>query len=358
MALKRGFCTHCQGDEKLRIFDVNKEAEVCYCPLCAHPMQPKDAIVNYRNLISHYLKKASRYLFETTEYLRSYQTFAHIIDLDDSIKVAYFGRLLALVHLSTLRESKINFALLMHKQQAARLFHYQETANEYYHFLGLLLDSLDTYVGKMKRRLTSRGVFYDVDCVVLYLKRIDEIREYKKYLISEAEFFIESNKNQFKKTIDRINKSVKEYDEVYLETFVTADGSTYRFNEFGPNRTPILNLQSEKNEQKVLHHTKEPIVLYPKDNKKSQIRDEIYLNNLPTYIFVSASVPLAIALFLAALAALIAGAVVTSPIAKIFLFVGAAVVTSVSLMLFILHFAWKNALKKKYYNGTNPFILK
>ena len=47
MALKRGFCTHCQGDEIQRIFNVNKEAEICYCPVCAHPMQPKDAIVNY-----------------------------------------------------------------------------------------------------------------------------------------------------------------------------------------------------------------------------------------------------------------------------------------------------------------------
>ena len=357
MALKRGFCTHCQGDEKLRIFNVNKDAEVCYCPLCTAPMQPKDAIVNYRNLISHYLKKASRYLFETTEYLRAYQTFAHIIDLDDSIKVAYFGRILALVHISTLRTSKIYFAMLMHKQQAARMFHYQETANEYYHFLVLLLDALDVYANKMRRRLTSRGIFYDVDCVVLYLKRIDEIRDYKKYLISEAEYFIESNKNQFKKLIERINTSLKEYEDVYMETYTTADGNTYRFNEFGPNKTPILTMKSESNKQ-ATHHIKDPIVLYPKDNKKSQIRDEIYLNNLPTYIFVSASVPLAIALFLAALAALIAGAVIDSPIAKIFLLVGAAIVTSVSLMLFILHFAWKNALKKKYYNGTNPFILK
>ena len=60
MALKRGFCTHCQGDEIQRIFNVNKEAEICYCPVCAHPMQPKDAIVNYRNLISHHLKSRGR----------------------------------------------------------------------------------------------------------------------------------------------------------------------------------------------------------------------------------------------------------------------------------------------------------
>ena len=357
MALKRGFCTHCQGDEEQRIFNVNREAEVCYCPLCAHPMQPKDAIINYRNLIAHYLKKASRYLFETTEYLRAYQTFAHIIDLDDSVKTAYFGRILSLVHLSTLRKSKIYFAHLMHRQQAAKYFHYQETANEYFHFLVLLLDALDIYENKMKKRLTSRGVFYDVDCVVLYLKRIEEIRSYKNYLVTEAEFFIDSNKEQFKEIVERINANNGRYDAIYKDYYVTADGNSYLFNEFGPNITPILTMQSLKKEQ-TIRHIKEAISLYPKDNKKSPIRDEIYMNNLPMYIFVSASVPLAIILFASALTAIIIGLAVPSQIVKMLLFAGAAILTSVSLMLLILHFAWKNALKKKYYNGTNPFIFK
>ena len=357
MALKRGFCTHCQGDEIQRIFNVNKEAEICYCPLCAHPMQPKDAIVNYHNLISHYLKKASRYLFETTEYLSAYQTFAHIIDLDDSVKVAYFGRILALVHISTLRKSKINFALMMHKQQATRMFHYQETANEYYHFLVLLLDALDIYENKMKKRLTSRGVFYDVDCVVLYLKRVEEIILYKRYLITEAQFFIEANKENFREIVARIESGKDRYASIFKENYVTADGNSYLFNEFGPNITPILTMQSLKNEQ-IVRHIKEEISLYPKDNKKSPIRDEIYQNNLPIFIFVSMSVPLAIVLFFAALTAVIIAIFAPSEIVKMLLFIGAAMVTSVSLMLFILHFAWKNALKKKYYNGTNPFIFK
>ena len=102
---KKGFCTHCRGDEKSRIFNVNKDAEVCYCPHCTHAMKPKEAIGNYTWLISSYLKKASSALFESTEYLYAYQTFAHVIDLDDTVKVAYFGRLLSLVYLSTLRTS-------------------------------------------------------------------------------------------------------------------------------------------------------------------------------------------------------------------------------------------------------------
>ena len=111
-------------------------------------------------------------------------------------------------------------------------------------------------------------------------------------------------------------------------------------------------MQSVKNEQKV-RHIKEEISLYPKDNKKSPIRDEIYQNNLPIFIFVSMSVPLAIILFFAALTAIIIGIFAPSDLVKMLLFIGAAIVTSVSLMLFILHFSWKNALKKKYYMVSN-----
>ena len=245
----------------------------------------------------------------------------------------------------------------MHKQQAAKLFHYQETVNEYYHFLLLLLDALDIYENKMKKRLTSRSVFYDVDCVVLYLKRVEEIRLYKRYLLSEAEYFIDAGKENFKVISDRINNSKDHYVNVFKDSYLTADGNCYKFNEFGPNITPILTMQALKSEQKV-RHIKEQISLYPKDNKKSPIKDEVYQNNLPLFVFVSMSVPLAIVLFFAALTAVVIGAFAPSEIVKMLLFIGAAILTSVSLMLFILHFAWKNALKKKYYNGTNPFIFK
>lgn len=357
MALKRGFCTLCDGDEKLRIFNVNKEAEKCYCPHCTSMIQPIDAINNYQNLIEHYLKKASRYLFETTEYLRAYQTFAHIIELDDSINVAYMGRLLALVHLSTLRKSKIPFVQIMHRQQAPKYFRSRGLLNKYYHFIILLLDALDIYENKMKKRMMSHGIFYDVDCVTLYLRRAEEIRDYKEFLLSEANYFNESTKNQFGNIVERIEENKSRYDAIFKDTYLTADGTAYALTKFGPNGDPVLSIQKNVAEQQKVRHIKESISLSPKDNKKSPIRDELYLNNYPLFIFVTASVPLAIVLFLVSLAAVIVGVVIPNDVAKAILIISAAVVTSVSLMLLILHFAWKNALKKKYYNGTNPFTL-
>ena len=356
MALKRGFCTYCEGEERLRIFEVNKGAENCHCPHCGRLMQPKAAIQNYHYLISHHLKRASRYLFESTEYLLAYQEFAYIIDLDETVKVAYFGRLLALVYLSTLRNSKINFAFLMHRQQAPRLFHYQETANEYYNFLLLLLDALDTYVNRMKRRLTSRGVFYDTDCVVLYLTRIDEIRSYKDFIASEADFFIENNKGQFQEVIDRVKASEEEYQKIVTENYQTANGFTYALVAYGDNSLPTINTVASDESAKT-HHVKE-INLNPKDNKKSPIRDDIYLNNLPLSRLVTISIPLAIVLLALAIAAIVIGIFVPPVVVKILLFITAAISASSSLMLFILHFSFKNRLRRTYYNGTNPFIFK
>ena len=206
MALKKGFCVHCKGDEDLRIFDVNKDAEVCYCPHCMAAMPPKEAIANYQNLIANYLKHASTALFDSTQYLEAYNTFAHIIDLNETIKVAHFGRIISLVYLSTLRKSKIEFAHMLHRQEAPKWCHYAETVTEYYHFLLLLLDALTFYESRLKKRITYHGVFYDMDCVILYLKRMNEIKLYKDFVAQEAKFFVDNGKEQFKDIIGMLMK--------------------------------------------------------------------------------------------------------------------------------------------------------
>ena len=358
MALKKGYCTHCKGDEDRRIFEVNKDAEVCYCPNCMAAMSPKEAISNYGALISHYLKKASRDLFVTTQYLEAYQTFAHVIDLNDSIKGAHMGRILSMVYLSTARKGKITFAQALHAQEAPKMFHYQERANEYYNFLMLLLDALDTYEYRLRRRLSIHSQFYDTDCIILYLKRLDEVKEYKVYITEEAKWFLNNEKEQFKDIIDRVEKARESYAVIHRGTFYTVDGYACKFHKFDSNGTPILTV---KGEQRVDQNGK-PLLkkysLYPEDGKKSLIKDEVYVNNYLLYRLESLSLPLAIAILVAGVAGLIAGAFIPVKALKVLVIVLSILAAAASLVMLILHFAWKNRIKKKYYSGTNPFIFR
>ena len=260
MALKKGFCTHCKGDEDLRIFDVNKDAEVCYCPNCMAAMPPKEAIANYNALIANYLKHASKALFDSTQYLEAYQTFAHIIDLNETIKVAHFGRIISMVHLSTLRKSKIAFALSLHRQEAPKWCHYAETVEEYYHFLLLLLDALASYETRIKKRITTHGIYYDMDCVILYLQRIKEIKDYKEFVAQEAKYFVDNGKEQFKDIIGMVNISIHAYEEAYNDKYVTADGYTYLFAGFDSNGLPLVSIKDSKPNVDLRRHK---IELYP-----------------------------------------------------------------------------------------------
>ena len=98
--------------------------------------------------------------------------------------------------------------------------------------------------------------------------------------------------------------------------------------------------------------------LNPKENKKNLIRDDIYLNNLTLSNLVKISVPLAIFLFVVVVAGIIASFFIEPKAIKLLIYIVGASLLAASFVLVILHFAWKNSLKKKYYNGTNPFIFK
>ena len=315
MALKKGFCTHCKGDEDLRIFDVNKDAEVCYCPHCMAAMSPKEAITNYNGLIANYLKHGSKALFDSTQYLEAYQTFAHIIDLNETIKVAHFGRIISMVHLS-----------------------------------------LNSYQTRIKRRITTHsGIYYDMDCVILYLQRIKEIRDYKDFVAQEAKFFVDNGKEQFQTIIDTVISNDHSYDTIYNDRYVTADGYTYVFAGFDSNGLPLVSIKNSKPDVELRRHK---IELYPKDNKKSPIKDEVYPNKLPMFRLFMASIPAASFLFTAAIIGIAFSFVIPSSVVKALVLLISAIAIIAALVFFTLHFTWKNALKKKYYSGMNPFILK
>ena len=138
--------------------------------------------------------------------------------------------------------------------------------------------------------------------------------------------------------VNRVKESSKYYDHVFSEQYVTADGFAYAFNTFGVDSLPSIMMVSDQ-PQRVAHRVK-PINLYPKDNKKSPIRDSIYLNNLPLSRLVAVSIPLAVLMLIACIAAIVFGIVLKTTILKVLLFASAVILASSSLLLFILHFSF------------------
>lgn len=62
--LKKAYCTHCKTENELnRIFEVNPDAEICYCPFCMTELKPKEAIDDYNYFISQKVLKANRLLY-------------------------------------------------------------------------------------------------------------------------------------------------------------------------------------------------------------------------------------------------------------------------------------------------------
>ena len=82
------------------------------------------------------------------------------------------------------------------------------------------------------------------------------------------------------------------------------------------------------------------------------------MNNLTLSNLVKMSIPLAIFLLVVVIAGIIASFIIEPKAIKLMIYIISASLVAASLVLVILHFAWKNSLKKKYYNGTNPFIFK
>ena len=82
MAMKKGFClsTVCNKREEVRrIFDVNSEAQFCYCPYCGKKYRPKVAIFNYEKRITRYDKKAKFFLKNVGQPLYAYNLFAYVV---------------------------------------------------------------------------------------------------------------------------------------------------------------------------------------------------------------------------------------------------------------------------------------
>ena len=231
----KGYCTNCNKEnEARRIFDVNSDTRFCYCPHCGKKYRPKVAIANYQHTISKYLKKARFFLSNAGEVQYAYNLYAYVLELEPENRTAKLGRLLSLAFLSTVRRNRF-IEVLQLLEIEKDLFHDKVFAHEQYNeFLIHLENCTETYLINVKKALTLKGYFYDVDCIKLYFKHIKDVIELRRLIVSEL-MVIGVTAN-----LSIISDETKDLEKQYNMTCMTVDGRDHSLAHFAKNGEPII----------------------------------------------------------------------------------------------------------------------
>ena len=231
----KGYCTSCNKDnEGRRIFDVNSDVRFCFCPHCGKKYRPKVAIANYNHVIYKYLRRARYFLCNAGEFQHAYNLYAYVLDLEPTNKVAKLGRLLSLAFLSTVRRNRFTEVQQLLEIEKD-LFHEKEFAHEHYNeFLIHLENCTETYLINVRKALSMKNYFYDVDCIKLYFKHIKDVIELRRLILTELMVIGVSS------TVSIINEETKLLEKEYNTACFTVDGQEHSLAHFGKNGEPII----------------------------------------------------------------------------------------------------------------------
>ncbi len=235
MAMVKGYCTNCNKDnEGRRIFDVNSDVRFCYCPHCGKKYRPKVAINNYNKVIHKYLRRANFFLRNAGEVQYAYNLFAYVLELEPSNRSAKLGRLISLAFLSTVRRNRfIEVKQLLEIEKA--LFHDKVFAqDEYNEFLIHLENCTQIYLYNVKKALTLKSYFYDIDCIKLYFKHIKDVIELRRLIVSEL-MLIGVSAN-----VSIISDEIKDLEKEYNMSCFTVDGKDHALAHFSNHGEPII----------------------------------------------------------------------------------------------------------------------
>ena len=343
--LKKAYCIYCKTDDELsRIFSVNPEAKVCYCPNCMVELKPKDAIDEYNYFIAQKLDKADRLLYRDTRFYDAYCAYGHVIEIDPFIMRARFGRISSLLYMSTLRHTHFVDAMTLLDRDAEQYFRKMKDQLLYAKFLSKALNAIDEYQNRFVRRITSRERFYSQDCVELYFTRLYEIIEAKKFIVGELTKI--SLKNPDEKVIRLITNRTVELGELqqrFDDRVATADGTRYRVAKVISAQQILISRLDDS----LAPLTRHKVYKLSENEKKGRlIKDKVYPDNSHLMALATSCIPLLILFFPATALAVLMYVFQWFNLGLIPLFVaiGCFVVAVVTLAFFI---NWKHKLSKR-----------
>ena len=343
--MKRGYCTSCNiPDESKRIFEVNSESEVCFCPHCLKKYKPSQAINNYNRLIKKHLNQANYLLKNANEIAKAYSLFAYVLELENNNRLAMMGRILSLAYLSTLRRDRFSETLELLKIEKDS-FHLVSLSKDYSELLMELDECMNEYYCNLNKRLTFKGYYYDTDCVRLFYQRINSMLELKRLVRNEL---ISLNETTLSEGVETTMKAM---EKELSKTLITADGVDHHLINIGDHGTPLVSNGVSKVNTGLEKYRLS--CLESDERKLKVIKDKMFRSNKTLYHLSLCSLPISLIVLTALILNIIAHLIFVAPAHNLF-FIILSIVSMTILTLgwagfLSLFIASKLVLKKPRY---------
>lgn len=297
MSLKKAICTKCHiKNERNYAFEVNAEADVCYCPHCMAQLKPEDAIKAYDSFIQKKLSNAYKNLYVRTLFEDAYRDFAHIIEIDPNVLEARFGRILSLLYLSKLRRSRFADAAILLKEESNLYFKKKSVADDYARFLKKCVRAINEYSANFKKRICVKTYYYDEDCVKLMFAKEQELIDFEKFILNEARYLKEKFEvTHLDELFENLSSEIVEAELNLKTKACDIHGCKYSFENINQYHQVVFSRSEPKAPAKIVKVKERH--LYEPEKKRDTISDSVYSDNVVFYNFIKQSSPWMIVTF-------------------------------------------------------------
>lgn len=348
MATKRGLCPYCDNTNLSRsIFLVNPEASIVFCGTNMHQIAPIDAINAYNETIKKMIARADNTINVVCDPGLAYQEYADVLAVDDTVIHAYFGRILCLIYMSTVRKTFIEDATILLKLLAEKFTPKVSEAEAYYKFYRKLISVTEEYQNLVNKRVTFREYYYDTDCLKIYLRLAKQVVDFET-VIYDCVLKIKDKYNSQKidTILNYLNEKVtqKEY-QLSNGEFILASGEHYKFI-----KSTFEGVEIEKINKFIdTKVTRYRMATLDQNNKElRQIKDEVFRNYTKFIKAKNASVFWFILLFVIALGSAITASFFFQDLLYFIILVAVSGLALIGGIVFLsLFISWSNIINKK-----------
>lgn len=279
MATKRGICPYCRINNITHsIFLVNPEASSCFCGANTHRINPQQAIDTYEAYIEKMIKKADDTLNVVCNPSLAYQEYADVIEIDDTYIRPYLGRILCLVYMSKVRKSHLIDAKTLLEVGLQKNFGKVDDSPVVFSHLRKITHVVEEYLNAVKRRLTFRIYYYDVDCLTLYLTHVAEARELENAIFEAVTSIKKKYQNEKVDTfLNYLDEKIAEKERILGDySYLTVEGKSYKFAACDAEFKASITEETKKGVVDTKTSRYRMASLNSDDKEKRFIKDEVF----------------------------------------------------------------------------------